>query len=65
MVIVHTCAMLAAPFVAMAVVVSSPVPVGSFAALLAPSPPRGSGLLARQDGEVEIPNSATHNASLW
>jgi len=50
---IHTRAMLAAPFVAMAVVVSSPV--GSFAAVLAPFPPRESGLLARQNGEVQIP----------
>ena len=49
----HIRAMLAAPLVAMAVVVSSPV--GAFAAVLAPFPPRGSGLLVRQNGEVQIP----------
>jgi hypothetical protein len=53
MMIVRTRAMLAAPFMAMAVVASSPV--GSFAAVLDPFPPRGSGLLARQSGEVQIP----------
>jgi hypothetical protein len=50
---VHTRAMLAAPFVAMAVVVSSPV--GAFAAVVAPFQPRGSSLLARQGGQVQIP----------
>ena len=49
----HIRAMLTAPLMAMAVVVSSPV--GAFAAVLAPFPPRGSGLLVRQNGEVKIP----------
>jgi hypothetical protein len=53
MMMFHIRAMLAAPLVAMAVVVSSPV--GAFAAVLAPFPPRGSGLLVRQNGGVKIP----------
>ena len=53
MMMVHTRAMRAAPFVTMAVMVSSPA--GAFAAVLAPLQPRGSGLLARQSGEVPIP----------
>jgi len=51
MMIVHTRAMLAAPLLAIAVVVSS----ASAALLRPPFPPRGSGLLVRQDGEVKIP----------
>jgi len=51
MMIVHTRAMLVAPLLAIAVVVSS----ASAALLRPPFPPRGSGLLVRQDGEVKIP----------